>query len=94
MITMEVGEHRADLLADDPDQRLGEGIEHHDVGIVLAGRGGDLAADPAGPDDDDLRAGREALPQGEGVVQRPQGEQAVQIRSGKLQPPWGRSRWR
>ena len=91
MITMEVGEHRADLLADDPDQGLGEGIEHHDLGIVLAGRSGDLAADPAGPDDDDLCAGREALPEGQRVVQRPQGEQAVEIRSGKLQPPRGRA---
>ena len=56
MITMQRGERRADLLADDPDEGLGQRVDHDHRGAVLAGRGGDLAADPAGADDDDVRA--------------------------------------
>ena len=61
MITMQRGEGRAHPLTDHPEQRLGEHIDHDHRGAVLAGRGGDFTADPAGADHHDPGVGRQAI---------------------------------
>ena len=48
---VQVAEHRSDLFAEHAMQRHRHRVNHGDLGVVGAGGGGDLAADPTGTDD-------------------------------------------
>ena len=69
MITVEVGEHPADLLADQLDQGLGEGVEHdHLVPRLRAEAATSKPIQPA-PTMTTFAPDGEALPKREGVVE-------------------------
>ncbi len=49
-------------------ERRGPGFDHRDLATVGGRRGGQLGADPAGPDDGQPESGPEQGPQGQGIV--------------------------
>lgn len=69
MVGVQIAEDRPDLVAEDVAQRQRNGVDHGHVGAVGAGRGGHLAADPAGADDHHPGTVGQLLPQGQGVVE-------------------------
>ena len=68
MVAMQGGEGAADLLADDGEQRLWQRVDHDHRCAVLAGRGRDLAADPAGADHEDVAPAMNRSRKGERVA--------------------------
>src|SRR5215211_1492854 len=82
----QVGEGRADLLPDDPDEWLGRRLYDRHRSAVMTGSCGHLAADPAGPDDHDVRACDQPLAQRECVVPRSERDHAVELVARHAEP--------
>ena len=70
VVGVDVAVDGADLGAQHALERDRGRLDDGDLEAALAGRGGDLGADPAGPDDDDRAAAVQPLAQRVGVVRR------------------------
>ena len=88
VVGVDVAVDGADLGAQHPLERDRGGLHDRDVGAALPGRGGHLAADPAGADHDHRAAGGEPLAQGVGVLDAAEVEDAVQLTPGDREAPW------
>ena len=65
---MELGEHGADLVAEDTLQRHRERVDEDHVGAELARRGGDLRTDPTGADHGDPAGGADRVAELVGIL--------------------------
>ena len=79
MIGVDVAVDGADLLAEHALQRYRCRLDDCHVEAALAGRGGNLGADPAGADDHYRAAAVESLAQGVGVTDAAQVEDTVEL---------------
>ena len=79
---MQVAVEAPDLRTEDPLVGQGQRVDYGDLQPELAGRRGELAADPAGAHDGHARARVEAPPQRIGIGQRPQVVDALELCAG------------
>ena len=89
VLGVQVGEHLADLGAEDGVQRGRLGLDDGDLGAVLAGGRGDLQADPAGAGDDQVAVvpaeGGQDAPEPVGVGEAAQVVDAREVGAGDVQ---------
>jgi hypothetical protein len=86
VLAVQIGEGRAHLLPDDPDEWLGGRLYDRHRSAVVTGSGGHLAADPTGPDDHDVGACDQPFAQRECVVPRPERHNAVKLVARHAEP--------
>ena len=84
---MDVAVDRADFAAEYAFERDGHRIQDGDLEAALAGRGGDLGADPAGADHHDRAAAIQSLAQRVGILDAAQVQDAVEVRAGDREAP-------
>ena len=87
VVGVDVAVDGAHLGAQHALERDGERVDDRDLEAALAGRGGDLGADPAGPDHDDRAAAVQPLAQRVGVRDAAQVEHAVEVAAGDREAP-------
>ena len=85
VVPMNLGAHRAHLGAQDAAQRHRQGFDHRDLQAPLPRGGGHFSADEPGPHHrHPLRRRVKLGPDGQAVVEAPQGVDAVQSTGGQL----------
>ena len=87
VVAMEVEIDPAELGAEDPLERQRGHLDHRHLASLLAGGGGDLGADPAGPDDHQPLAVLDPLADQLGIAEGPQVVDAVEIGAGHVEAP-------
>ena len=88
-VAVEGGEDRRHLGTEYAQERQLGGLEDRDMGSGAACGGGGLEPDPAGADDDDARIGGDRGPQPFAVVDRPEVEHALEVRTRQRQAAGG-----
>ena len=93
VVGVDVAVDGADLGAQHALERDRGRIDDGDLEAALTGRGGDLGADPAGPDHDDRAAAVQPFAQDVGVLDAAQVEHAVELAArestaGAARRPW------
>ena len=87
MVAMEVEIDPAELGAEDPLEGKRGHLDHRDLASLLAGGGGDLGADPTGPDHHQPLTALDPLADQLRIAEGPQVVDAVEIGAGHVEAP-------
>ena len=85
VVAVDLRVQAADLAAEDVLERDLGAFDDRDVAADLPRRGGDLGPDPAGSDDDQVRAARQPRAQCVGVGEIAQRQHAVEVGAGDIE---------